>query len=415
MPIALCRALIFGCLVVCGTIAAAGDWPGFRGPTGQGIAPEESWPLAWSETEHVTWKIPLAGLAWSSPAIVGNRIYVTTAVESSAAEYELGVSCLDRESGAEIWHQDVFHQSGPVQIHDKNSHASPSPLIEDDRLYIHFGPHGTACLSLDGEVLWQTNELAYEPRHGNGGSPAIAGDLLVICCDGMDQQFVVGVEKATGEIRWRTDRNMNPTKGFSFSTPLIIEVNGGLQAICPGSEAVFAYNPVDGSEIWKVRYPDGYSVVPRPIYGDGLVFVCSGYNEANLYAIDPTGSGDVTDTHVRWTADRNVPLNPSPVYANGLLFTVSDNGVASCFDAQTGELHWQERIGGNFSASPSLTEGRLYLQDENGLCTVVAASAAFRELSSNALDPAERTFASFAFSDGAIFLRSEGHLYRIED
>ncbi len=415
MPTCLRYVTFLTSILAFTALTAAGDWPGFRGPTGQGVAPAESWPVAWSETENVTWKVPLTGLAWSSPAVVGNRIYATTAVESSPAEYELGVTCLDRELGNEIWHQDVFHQSGPVQIHDKNSHASPTPLIEEDRLYIHFGPHGTACLTLDGETLWQTNELVYEPRHGNGGSPAIADDLLVIACDGMDQQFVVGMEKATGHIRWRMDRNMNPTKGFSFSTPLIIEVNGGLQAVCPGSEAVFAYNPVDGSEIWRMRYPEGYSVVPRPIFGDGLVFVCSGYNTPTLYAIDPTGSGDITDTHVRWSTDRNMPHNPSPVYADGLLFTVSDGGIASCLDAQTGEVHWQERIGGNFSASPSLADGRLYLQDENGLCTVVAASAEFQELSSNALDPAERTFASYAFSDGAIFLRSEGHLYRIEE
>jgi outer membrane protein assembly factor BamB len=407
--------LILASFAFSGMTAKAGDWPGFRGPTGQGVAPNEAWPLAWSETENITWKIPVPGLAWSSPAIVGDRIFLTTAVETNPAEYALGATCLDRDSGEVIWHKDVFTQQGPVQKHDKNSHASPTPLIEGDRLYIHFGPHGTACLSLEGEVIWQTNELQYEPRHGNGGSPAIAGDLLIICCDGMDQQFVVGVEKATGDIRWRTERNMNPAKGFSFSTPLIIDVNGEQQAVCPGSEAVFAYNPADGAEIWRVRYPEGYSVVPRPAYGAGLVFVCSGYNEATLYAIDPTGSGDVTDTHVRWSENRNIPLNPSPLITDSLLFVVSDNGIATCFDAATGEKHWQERIGGNFSSSPSLANGRIYFQDENGVCSVVAASAEYELLSTNALDPGERTFASFAFSDGAIFLRSEGHLHRIDD
>lgn len=415
MPILYRLGLILIFVSLSPSSGSAGDWTEFRGPDGQGHAPAGAWPLVWNESENVTWKVPLPGVAWSSPVVVGNRIYLTTAVEVAPAEYTLGATCLDRETGAVIWQKDVFEQQGPVQIHDKNSHASPTPLIENDRLYIHFGPHGTACLSLDSDILWQTRELAYEPRHGNGGSPALVGDLLVICCDGMDQQYVVGLDKSTGDIRWRTDRNMNPTKGFSFSTPLIIDVNGSLQAVCPGSEAVIAYDPASGAELWKVRYPEGYSVVPRPISGDGLVYVCSGYNTPTLYAIDPTGSGDVTDTHVRWSTDRNMPHNPSPVYADGLLFTVSDGGVACCLDAQTGEVHWQERIGGNFSASPSLADGRLYLQDENGLCTVVAASAEFEELSSNALDPAERTFASYAFSDGAIFLRSEGHLYRIQD
>ena len=314
-----------------------------------------------------------------------------------------------------IWHQDIFDQQGPVQIHDKNSHASPTPLIEDDRLDIHFGPHGTACLSLEGEMLWRTSELTYSPTHGNGGSPAIAGNLLIICCDGSDQQYVVGIDKSSGDIVWRTDRNMSPTKGFSFSTPLLIEVSGREQAVCPGSEAVIAYDPVSGAELWKVLYPEGYSVVPRPIFGDGLVFVCSGYNQPGLYAIDPSGSGDVTDTHVRWSSTRNIPHNPSPIFSDGMLFMVSDRGIATCLDAQTGEEHWQERIGGNFSASPSLADGRVYFQDETGTCTVVAASSEYEVLSTNVLDPAERTFASYAFSDGAIYLRSEGHLYRIEE
>ncbi len=398
-----------------GSFAVAGDWPGFRGPDGQGHAPSEAWPLAWDETENVTWKVPLPGIAWSSPAIVGDHIYLTTAVEVAPAEFALGATCLDRETGGVIWHQDIFDQQGPVQIHDKNSHASPTPLIEDDRLYIHFGPHGTACLSLEGEVLWRTSELTYSPTHGNGGSPAIAGNLLIICCDGSDQQYVVGVDKSSGDIVWRTDRNMSPTKGFSFSTPLLIEVSGREQAVCPGSEAVIAYDPATGAELWKVLYPEGYSVVPRPIFGDGLVFVCSGYNQPGLYAIDPSGSGDVTDTHVRWSSTRNIPHNPSPIFSDGMLFMVSDRGIATCLDAQTGEEHWQERIGGNFSASPSLADGRVYFQDETGTCTVVAASSEYEVLSTNVLDPAERTFASYAFSDGAIYLRSEGHLYRIEE
>lgn len=405
--------LILMALMPMGALAA--DWPQFRGPTGQGTSESSNVPLTWSETDNIAWKQELPGLAWSSPAVVDDRIYLTTAVPGDGEPSQsLRALCLNAHTGATIWDQELFHQTGEVEIHGKNSHASPTPVVDSGRVYVHFGPHGTACLTTDGDVVWTTQKLTYGPRHGTGASPAIAGDLLIIPCDGWDVQYVVGLDRNTGDIRWKTARDTQPTKGFSFSTPLILEAGGRKQAVCPASDAVFAYDPQTGDEVWRVRYGDGYSVVPRPLFAHGLVYVCTGYNQPQLLAIDPTGTGDVTDTHVKWSVKRAVPHNPSPIVVGDQLYLVSDNGVATCVDALTGEQRWQERFGGNFSASPVAADGRIYFQDENGTAFVIAAGPEFHELARNVWGGGVRTFASYAVLDGALIIRSESHLYRVE-
>jgi outer membrane protein assembly factor BamB len=269
-----------------GAIAAAGDWPEFRGPTGQGIANGESatLPLTWSDSENVRWKVPIEGFAWSSPSIVGGRVYLTTAVSGERPEnvaettagnaddakseepakphvapQSLEALCLNVETGAELWRVKLFEQSAGADIHDKNSHASPTPLVADGRIYVHFGPHGTACLTTDGEIVWKNTELKYGPRHGTGASPALAGDVIVVPCDGIDLQYVVGLEISTGAIRWKVERNANPQNGFSFCTPLVIDAGGRPRSLS-GEQAVVAYDPATGRNcggpVWV-----GYSVV----------------------------------------------------------------------------------------------------------------------------------------------------------
>jgi outer membrane protein assembly factor BamB len=397
-------------------VSARSDWPQFRGPDGQGHATGKL-PLHWGSADHIVWKTSVPGLAWSSPVIAQGRIFLTTATDQGNAEnpaVDLGVACLDEKTGKELWRKTLFSQLGKVEMHKKNSHASPTPIIDGDDLYVHFGPHGTARLTRNGDIVWKTS-LEYLPTHGNGGSPALAKDLLIICCDGHDEQYVVGIETKTGRVRWKTPRGTTPEKGFSFGTPLVLEINGRQQAVCPGSDAVFAYDPATGKEIWHADYPGGYSVVPRPVYGNGLVYICTGYNKPKLLAIDPTGTGDVTETHIRWTTEKQVPHTPSLLLMGKNLFFVSDKGIACCVDALTGESHWQERLGGNYSASPLGADGRVYFQDENGTAIVVAADAKFQELARNHLPEDERTFASYAIDKDALFLRSEKHLYRIEE
>lgn len=409
------KCSVFVASLMLSTILAASgftDWNEFRGPSGQGHADVSTLSIHWSETENILWKTAVDGLAWSSPVVSGERIYLTSAVSQNEDRQSLQLVCLDLTTGELQWSKQLFEQAGEVQIHTKNSHASPTPVIDGDRIYAHFGPHGTACVSLEGDLIWK-QRLEYEPVHGNGGSPALAGNVLVICCDGGDQQYVVGLNKQDGEIIWRTERETDPKKGFSFCTPLVIEVHGKSQAVCPGSDAVFAYDPQNGDEIWRVDYPDGYSVTPRPVYGNGLVYVCTGFNRPSLLAIDPTGAGNLTETHVRWNLDRKMPKSPSPILAGGEIYTVSDDGFASCIDALTGEVHWQERLAGNFSASPLSANGLIYFQDELGTTIVVKAAKDFEEIARNSLEDGQRTFASFAVAGNSILLRSESHLYRI--
>ncbi len=394
--------------------ARAEDWPAFRGPTFDGHTSERL-PLEWSATRGVRWKQAIPGNGWSSPVIVGQRIYLTTAVpqpESPTTAHDLRLIILNRDDGQAIRSISVFKQSPRApQIHKKNSHASPTPIVDGDHVFVHFGHQGTACLTLDGDIVWRTIELEYPPVHGNGGSPVIVGNSLIFSCDGARDPFVVALDKRTGDIRWQTPRKTNAAKKFSFSTPTVIEVDGRIQVVSPGSNAVCAFDPETGDEIWRVRY-DGYSVIPKPVFANGLVYVCTGFNRAHLLAIRPDGKGDVTKTHVVFDIDRNVPKTPSLILKDKLLFMVDDRGIASCLDAMTGENHWQQRLGGNHSASPLLAGDRVYFQSEEGDTVVVAASKRFQRLAKNSIG--ERTLASYGVADGAIYLRSADHLYRIE-
>jgi outer membrane protein assembly factor BamB len=394
----------------------AEDWPEFRGPTGQGIVRQGGAPLEWGPSKNVVWKQTIPGKGWSSPVVVAGRVYLTAAVPSKAApegELALEALCLDSASGKVLWEKEVFHQPATApRIHTKNSHASPTPLVYDGRVYVHFGHGGTACLDTEGKVLWMNTELRYAPVHGNGGSPILVEDRLIFSCDGSSNPFVVALNKDTGRVIWKTLRSVNAVKKFSFHTPLLITVNDQKQVISAGSEAVCAYDPANGKEIWKVR-TSGYSVIPRPVYGHGLVYICTGYDSPTLLAIRPDGKGDVTETHVAWKVTRNVPHTASLLLGAEELFMVSDRGNVSCLEAKTGKVIWTDRLAGqNFSASPVLVDGKIYLQSEDGVGTVLQAGRAFEQLARNPLD--ERALASFAVVNGALFVRTEKHLYRFE-
>lgn len=394
----------------------AADWTQFRGSGSQGIAAATELPLSWNSTKNVRWTQPIPGKGWSSPILLGGRLYLTTAVplsQDASAPLSLRALCLEADSGKVIWDIEVFQQAAGSKIHTKNSHASPTPITDGKRLFVHFGTNGTACLNLDGQIVWTNRELKYAPVHGSGGSPVLWNGVLIVSCDGADLQFVVALDQQNGTIRWKTPRDTKPTKGFSFGTPLVIEAGGRAQLISQASDAVFAYDPADGKTLWKVRYHDGYSVVPRPVFGQGLLFVCTGYNTPSLLAIRPDGSGDVTESHVVWKTSKAVPKNPSPLLVGEELYIVADNGVATCLEARTGEEIWQARIGGNFSASPVYAAGRIYLQSEEGEGIVLKAGRQFEELARNPLG--EKTLASYAVAERALFIRSENNLRRIED
>jgi len=398
--------------------AFAEDWTEFRGPTGQGLSTATGLPTNWGNDSNVAWKQELPGKGWSSPILLGKKLYLNTAVPTGdggeAGPQSLRTICVDAEKGKIVWNIEVFQQPPKATVHNKNSHASPTPVTDGKRLFVHFGPHGTACLAIaDGKILWRNEELKYSPVHGNGGSPALVDGLVIVSCDGADQQFVAALDQQKGTIRWRTPRSVKPGRGFSFGTPLVIEVEGKKQIISAGSDAVMAYTPRDGGEIWKVMYTGGYSVVPRPIYGAGLLYVCTGYDSPTLVAIRPEGAaGDVTETHVAWRIKKAVPHNPSPLLVGDALYLISDKGILSCLDAKTGAERWQHRIGGDFSASPVYADGKIFLQNETGDGFVLAPGNEYRELARNSLG--ERTLASYAVGDGALFIRTERHLARMQ-
>lgn len=388
----------------------ASDWPQFRGPTGQGLSNARNVPLTWSASNHVAWKTPLTGNGWSSPVLQNGRLYLTTAI-SEGSGLSLRAQCFDASSGKLVWDTEALRGTAG-SIHKKNSQASPTPIVDGQRLYVHFGHNGSACLDLSGKVLWTNQHLKYSPVHGNGGSPALVNDLVVFSADGAKDPFMAALDAKDGSIRWKVARESSAQKKFSFSTPLAITVHGQKQIISVGSGVVCALDPRDGGEIWRVRFPEGYSVVPRPVYGHGMVFMSTSFDRPVVMAIRPDGKGDVTDSHVAWKLAKGAPNTPSPLLVGDELYFVSDNGIASCVDAKTGKVHWSERIGGGYSASPVFAPGRIYFQNEEGTAVVLKAGKTFEKLAENPLG--ERTLASYAVADGALFIRSEKHLYRIE-
>jgi outer membrane protein assembly factor BamB len=394
--------------------AAADDWPQFRGPTADGVSTATGVPVRWSATDGVRWKTTIPGSGWSSPILAAGKLYLTAAVGGeNSDDVSLRAVCVDAAGGEIHWNVEIVQppKRDAERVHTKNSLASATPIATADRLFVHFGHMGTAALDLDGTVVWRQQELQYPPVHGNGGSPVLVDDLVVFSCDGASEPFVAALDQASGEIRWKTPRHTSASKTFSFSTPLVLVVDGIRQVVSAGSGFVGAYDPQDGREIWRVRYGEGYSVVPRPVFAHGLLFVATGFNRARLLAIDPRGAqGDAAD-NVVWSHDRSVSLTPSLLVAGDQLFFVSDNGVASCLNARTGRLHWSERLAGDFSASPVFADGHVYFTNEAGTTYVVRADSAFELVATNELG--QRTLASPAVTNGALFLRTESHLWRI--
>lgn len=384
-------------------VRAEESWPQFRGPGGQGHAAATGLPTTWSENENIRWKTAVPGLGWSSPVVVGDRIWLTTAVEE---EGSLRLVCLARSSGKTLYDVEVFRSDDLGRINAKNSHASPTPVVDSRNVFVHFGAYGTACLTLDGKIVW-TQQLEYDQRHGPGGSPVVWQDLLIVSCDGADVQYTAALDKRTGEVRWQAEH-----PGMqAYSTPLVIEVNGAEQLITSGGEAIIAYAPADGRELWRYRHA-GHSVVPRPVFANELLYFCTGHWTPALVALTVNGTGEFGEDRVKFQLRGGAPLTPSPLIEGARLYMVSDQGVLTCANALTGKQLWRQRLGGNFSASLTLADGKIYALSEDATMHVLAPGDEFQSLSSNQLDG--RALATPAFVDGAIYLRTDAHLYRIE-
>ncbi len=394
----------------------AADWASFRGPSGDGISTVNKLPLKWSATDNVAWKTPIKGQGWSSPVLRNGVLYITNAVADNTdavkTSYQLNTVAIDAQSGKMLWTTIVFTQPiDSARIHSKNSHASPTPIVTASHVFVHFGHLGTACLTLKGEVVWKTLASKYSPVHGNGGTPILHDGKLYFSVDGKVKTLVICIDCATGDSVWVFDRQSAASRKFSFSTPVIIEVAGKMQLISPASDIVQAIDPQSGKLIWQVKY-DGYSLIPKPVYHQGLLYVCTGYDKPWLYCIDPTGKGDVTDSHVRWNIQGQIPHTPSLILDDGKVFMISDRGIGTCLNAVTGETIWQERVGGNYSASPILNNGNIYFTSELGDTTIIKAADQYQVVAKSSLGQA--TLASFAVAEGVIYIRTDSHLYRIE-
>jgi outer membrane protein assembly factor BamB len=415
-PASIVLGLALGMAIPCG-LATAGDWPEFRGPNQNGTVTAAEAPINWSEEKNVVWYTPTSGLGWSSPVIVDDRIYVTSARNTESNDGDLNgpqtlhLECYNAKNGALIFEKKLHEQSPDApSIHKKNSHASPTVLASGDRLYVHFGHQGTFCTDRNGDLIWSNLDHAYPPVHGNGGSPILVEDKLVLTCDGGENAYTLALDAATGKEVWRRPRGVVTDRPFSFCTPQWIQADGISQIISPGSDIVQSLDPDTGDVLWSVSY-EGFSVVPRPLYYRGLVFVCTGYMTPKLLAIDPTGRGDVTETHVRWSYGTGVPNTPSVVPVGDQIVMVSDGGVASGVDVETGKKVWQKRLGGNYSASPMALGNRVYFQSEAGEAIVMEIGSEPKEISRSQLPG--RIFASYAYLNGDWIIRAENGLYRI--
>ena len=392
----------------CSAIVAS-DWPEFRGPTGQGISTERGLPLEWSESRNIVWKTELPGLGWSSPVVADGKVWLTVAV-TGAATNSLRLMAFDVASGREIVDKEVFSIRRSPLLNPKNSFASPTPIVEGNRVYVHFGNDGTAALTTTGDVVWTSTKYKVQLQHGSGGgSPVLYRDLLIFNADGYDEAYVVALNKHTGKEVWQQFRRVPWSQ--AYSTPLLIRVGDRDQLISVGAYRTTAYEPLTGKEIWRVSYDDGFSNVPRPVFGHGLVYIATGFQEPSMIAVRADGADDVTKTHVAWRTERGAPHTPSPVLVGDELYFVSDLGVASCVDARTGALRWQQRLGGNYSASPVYADGRIYFQNEEGMTTVIAPGPVFKKLAESELDGL--MLATMAIADKSIFIRTHEALYRI--
>ena len=395
--------------------AAADDaWPCFHGPRHNGQSDSTGLPLEWSETQEIAWKTAIHDSGWSSPVIWGEQVWLTTATDDGRQSFAL---CLDRGTGKILFDLKLWDNPDPEATRQYNSFASGTPCIEEGRIYVHFGSYGTACLdTANGAVLWARRDLPCRHFRGPGSSPLLAGDRLFIHYDGFDQQYLVALDKRTGETIWKNDRKVdygtdNGDVMKAFSTPILFEAAGRRQLVSPTSKACLVFDPESGRELWRVRFA-GFSTAARPLVGTDLLYINTGFPRGEFLAVRPDGTGDVTQSHVVWHARKNLPSMPSSILVDGLLFSVNDEGVATCLDALTGDYIWERRIGGNFSASLLLADGRLYASDYKGKTTVFAPAREFRLLAENQLDDGFR--ASPAVAGKALFLRTERNLYRVE-
>jgi len=415
-PISLCAYIAIFSLALTDAGLARDAWPQFRGPTGQGLSEVRDLPVTWSETNNIVWKTEIPGTGYSSPVVSDNRIWLTASPDKGKTRHVL---CVDLLSGKIERDIVLFACDKPEICHTLNSYATPTPILEADRVYVTFGTPGTACLSAKtGQKIWERSDFVIDYRDvGAASSPILYRNMLILTCDGQvgSKQFVVALDKNTGATLWKTDRIFLPGKPPEFrhssGVPLVICVNGTDQLISPAARGVHAYNPVTGAEIWQAWY-DGWSVVPRPVFADGTLVVCSGTVKPSLLCIRPEGAtGDITHgKNVVWKSAKNVPDMPSPLLVGNRLYTMTATTL-SCLEPLTGKELWSGKLPGQYLSSPIAAGGHIYLFSRGKTSAVVELGDTFRIVATNRLE--EGCMASPAVADHSLIVRTTKALYRI--
>ena len=414
-------------------------WKNFRGPSGQGYAAPTEIPNRWSEDENVQWKTKIPGRGFSAPVIEGDRVWLTTAfdvpsspeevarrtvdntgsepitVSDSATMYAI---CLDRATGQILQQIELLRVERPQWVHVENSYATPTPIIEDDRLYCHFGTYGTVCLDTDaGKILWKNTDHQVMHENGPASNPILWNDLIIFHCDGSDKQYIAALDKKSGRFVWKTDRtgsmHPNPQLKKAYGTPVIMEDAGRPVLISPAANWLYAYDPVTGKELWKVSFGKlGFSIVPVPVFDQENVYVCTGYVSSNLLAFGPIRADSAPV--IQWQYRKQVPHKSSPLLVNDRIYFISDRGgVLTCLNAKSGEAVWRKRLSGGYSASPILIKDRILFFSDEGKATVFKEGPKFELISENQLEG--RIQASPAVAGDELYIRTETDLYKIAD
>ena len=403
------------------------QWPEFRGPNGNGIVVgERGLPTTWSEEKNIAWKTKIDGKAWSSPVVWDDQIWITN---SSADGKLMEGICINKKDGKIKYRLSLFSNETVEPLgNNVNSYGSPSPVIEKDAVYIHFGSYGTTAIDTNsGKEIWKRTDLECRHFRGPGSSPIIFQDMLILTMDGVDFQYVIALDKKTGKTKWKTERStkwddVEPDGKIrgdgdlrkAYTTPTFMKVSGKIIMISPGAKSCFAYNPINGKELWNITY-SGYSNASRTVIYKDNAIINSGYGKPHLISvkIDPSAAGDISGTHINWDIFKRVPKRSSPIIVGDQLYMTTDEGILTCLDAKTGESNWSDRMPGHYSASPIFADGKLYFFSEMGHCYVIAPGGDYNLISKNKLDSG--FMASPAISGKAIYARSKTHLYRIEN
>ncbi len=405
----------------CQSGSQRGDWTHFRGSNLDGISLDKSAPLSWTETENIAWQSAMEGRGWSSPVVFKDQIWYTTATPDGK---EMFAVCTDFNTGQNLFNITVFQPDTIYRKHAINSYATPTPCIEKNYVYVHYGRYGTACLSTEtGLVIWSRTDLQCEHIQGPASSPILYKDMLILHMEGTDVQYIIALDKSSGETVWKTDRPKecyDPLEWIgkkAYTTPLVVEVSGKDLLISNGAAVCIAYDPETGKEIWRIVQGED-STIAMPSEEDGIIYFYTSFVTppggdpyAELLAVDPDGKGDIAASNILWRVRFPVLQLLTPLVKDGLIYTVDSEGTLLCMDAKTGETVWSEKLKGKYNSSPVYIAGHIYFNSIRGETLVIKEGRELKMVAQNSLDG--EIWATPAVVNGAILMRTSKYLYKI--